>query len=57
MKKALIFVALATFGFGSFAQTVQPNNGMSTDTTGKKHHKKHKKGDTASKMLDSAKKM
>ncbi len=57
MKKAILMAALAAFTFGAYAQTVQTSkDGVSADST--KKHKKHKNGsDTASKMLDSSKKM
>lgn len=57
MKKAILMAALAVFTFGAYAQTIQTSkDGVSVDST--KKHKKHKKSsDTASKMLDTNKKM
>ncbi len=57
MKKAILIAALTVFTFGAFAQTIQTSKDVASQDTTKKH-KKHKKGsDTASKMLDTSKKM
>lgn len=57
MKKAILMAALSAFTLGAFAQTIQTTKDAASQDSTKKH-KKHKKGsDTASKMLDTNKKM
>ncbi len=57
MKKAILMAALVVFTFGAFAQTIQTNKDAASQDSIKKHKKHKKAADTASKMLDTSKKM